>query len=69
MVRAGRHDWPKNEHGIHVDKEGNVWVGGNDKDDQILKFTPDGKFLLQIGKAETRAAPTARRGSAARRIW
>ena len=47
------HDWPKNEHGIHVDKAGNVWVGGNDKDDQILKFTSDGKFLLQIGKAET----------------
>jgi hypothetical protein len=45
--------WPKNEHGIHVDREGNVWIGGNDKDDQILKFTPDGKFLLQIGKADT----------------
>ena len=47
------YEWPKNEHGLHVDKEGNVWVGGNDKDDQILKFTPDGKFLLQIGKADT----------------
>jgi DNA-binding beta-propeller fold protein YncE len=46
------YEWPKNEHGLHVDKEGNVWVGGNDKDDQILKFTPDGKFLLQIGKAD-----------------
>src|SRR5436189_248344 len=45
--------WPKNEHGIHIDKEDNVWLAGNDKDDQILKFTPDGKFLLQIGKADT----------------
>jgi DNA-binding beta-propeller fold protein YncE len=36
------YDWPKNEHGIHIDK-----------DDQILKFTPDGKFLLQVGKADT----------------
>ncbi len=45
-------EWPKNEHGIHVDKEGNVWVAGNGKDDhQILKFTPDGKFLQQVGKA------------------
>jgi len=29
-----------------------VWVTGNGDDDgQILKFTPEGKFLLQIGKA------------------
>jgi hypothetical protein len=46
------YDWPKNEHGIHIDKDGNVWLAGNDKDDhQILKFSPDGKFLMQIGKA------------------
>jgi DNA-binding beta-propeller fold protein YncE len=46
------YDWPKQEHGIHIDKDGNVWLAGNDKDDhQILKFTPDGKFLQQIGKA------------------
>jgi DNA-binding beta-propeller fold protein YncE len=46
------YDWPKSEHGLHIDKDGNVWLAGNDKDDhQILKFTPDGKFLQQIGKA------------------
>jgi DNA-binding beta-propeller fold protein YncE len=46
------YDWPKTEHGIHIDKDANVWVAGNDKDDhQVLKFTPDGKFLQQIGKA------------------
>ncbi|MEA3154810.1 MAG: hypothetical protein QOK44_2399 [Betaproteobacteria bacterium] len=45
------YDWPKNEHGIYVDSEGNVWVAGNDNTDhQILKFTRDGKFLMQIGK-------------------
>ena len=45
------YDWPKSEHGIHVDATGNVWIAGNGKEDhQILKFTPDGKFLLQIGK-------------------
>jgi DNA-binding beta-propeller fold protein YncE len=44
------HPWVKNEHGIHVDRDGNVWLGGNSDGDQILKFTPDGKFLQQIGK-------------------
>ena len=44
------YDWPKNEHGIYIDPIGNVWVGGNDvTDHMILKFTPQGKFLLQIG--------------------
>jgi DNA-binding beta-propeller fold protein YncE len=47
------YDWPKNEHGIHIDGDGNVWLAGNAKDDQLLKFTPEGKFLLQIGKADT----------------
>jgi hypothetical protein len=46
------YEWPKVEHGIYVDPEGNVWVGGNsNEDNQILKFTPDGKFLMQIGRA------------------
>jgi sugar lactone lactonase YvrE len=42
--------WIKNEHGIHIDRDGNVWLGGNNEGDQILKFTPDGKFLQQIGQ-------------------
>jgi DNA-binding beta-propeller fold protein YncE len=46
------YDWPKSEHGIHVDKDGNVWLAGNQEgDNQILKFSPEGKFLQQIGKA------------------
>lgn len=46
------YDWPLNEHGIYVDPVGNVWIGGNDnKDHQVIKFTRDGKFLMQIGKA------------------
>ena len=45
------YDWPKNEHGIHVDWQGNVWITGNDPaDHHLLKFTRNGKFLLQIGK-------------------
>src|SRR5262245_35131786 len=30
--------WVKNEHGIHVDRDGNVWLAGNNEGDQILKF-------------------------------
>jgi DNA-binding beta-propeller fold protein YncE len=44
-------DWPANEHGIYVDPQGNVWLAGNgEKDSHILKFTRDGRFVLQIGK-------------------
>jgi len=46
------YDWPKSEHGIFVDDEGNVWIAGNDQSDaQVLKFTGDRKFLQQIGHA------------------
>ncbi|MEO8250620.1 MAG: hypothetical protein ABI589_14760 [Burkholderiales bacterium] len=52
------YDWPANEHGIYVDPKNNVWIGGNAQTDQmLLKFTADGKFLLQIGK------PGASKGS------
>ena len=89
-VRGNGHDWPSSNHGITVDKDGNVWLGGNGAyqplpppgsaaqfappaaggpapaqmvaregggeigiyhDSFILKFTPDGKYLGQIGKA------------------
>jgi DNA-binding beta-propeller fold protein YncE len=43
-------DWPQQEHGIYVDRQDHVWLGGaGSKDSQILKFTRQGKFLLQIG--------------------
>jgi DNA-binding beta-propeller fold protein YncE len=45
-------DWPKVEHGIYIDGDGNVWLAGNAVgDNQILKFTQDGKFLMQVGRA------------------
>jgi hypothetical protein len=45
------YEWPISNHGITVDHNGNVWIGGNDeKDTHVLKFTKDGKFLLQIGR-------------------
>jgi len=45
------YDWPDSNHGITVDAKGNVWLAGNgDKDTQVLKFSGDGQFLLQLGK-------------------
>ena len=46
------YEWPVSEHGIFIDDNDFVWLAGNDKKDgQLLKFTMDGKFVLQIGKA------------------
>ncbi len=51
MAGAG-YDFPKREHGIYVDPQDNVWIAGNhEQDHQVLKFSADGKFLMQIGKA------------------
>src|SRR5882757_5716170 len=42
-------------HGIHVDREANVWVtdglGKDGKGHQVFKFSPDGKVLMTLGKA------------------
>jgi len=42
-------------HGIHVDRQGNIWlVDGAAKDakgDQVFKFSPEGKVLMTLGKA------------------
>jgi DNA-binding beta-propeller fold protein YncE len=45
------YEWPESNHGIFIDYKGNVWIGGNGaKDAHLLKFTKDGKFLMQVGK-------------------
>jgi DNA-binding beta-propeller fold protein YncE len=54
------YDWPEREHAIHVDAKGFVWISGNggwpkpsaagNTDDMVLKFTPEGKLVLQIGR-------------------
>src|SRR5437879_3874907 len=45
------YDWPASEHGISVDRKGNVWLGGNGATDrQILKFSHEGHLVLQVGK-------------------
>jgi DNA-binding beta-propeller fold protein YncE len=44
-------------HGIHVDRDGNVWVtdGSGSKDGkmghQVIKFSPEGKVLMRLGRA------------------
>jgi DNA-binding beta-propeller fold protein YncE len=47
---ADAYDWPQSEHGIFVDHQGYVWIGGQTNEDQILKFTKDGTFVMQIGQ-------------------
>lgn len=45
------YEWVGREHGIEVDERGFVWIGGNaENDNAILKFTFDGRFVMQIGK-------------------
>lgn len=42
-------------HGMHVDTDGNVWVtdaeGKDGKGNIVVKFSPEGKVLLTLGKA------------------
>ena len=42
-------EWPPSMHGITIDGKDNVWLAGNGGN-TVLKFSKDGKFLLQIGK-------------------
>ena len=55
------YEWPQREHGIFVDANDFVWIGGRGgwprqtepgrSDDMLLKFTTSGKFVMQIGKS------------------
>ena len=61
--------WP---HGIHVDRDGNVWVtdarapsaedlkkfpGEENKGSVVVKFSPEGKVLMTLGKPGVRGNP------------
>jgi DNA-binding beta-propeller fold protein YncE len=55
--------WPEQNSGLAIDGQGNVWIGGaGGADSRILKFSHDGKFIAEFGKAGP--APAAR-GTAA----
>ena len=50
---AGMFVWP---HGLHIDREGSVWVSDGRGDDagrgqQVFKFSPAGEVLLTLGVA------------------
>ncbi|MBN4053634.1 hypothetical protein JYT97_01980 [Haliea sp. AH-315-K21] len=50
--------WPSNEHGITVDREGNVWLAGNGDGNLVLKYNNDGtELLLVIGTVESSSGP------------
>jgi DNA-binding beta-propeller fold protein YncE len=66
---GGMFVWP---HGIHVDRDGNVWVtdaraasaeelkkfpGEDKKGSVVVKFSPEGKVLLTLGKPGVRGNP------------
>lgn len=66
---GGMFVWP---HGIHVDRDGNVWVtdarapsaedlkkfpGEENKGSAVVKFSPDGKVLMTLGKPGVRGNP------------
>src|SRR5712671_928573 len=58
------YEWPDGNHGIFIDYKGNVWIGGNGApDSHILKFTKDGKFLMQVGKKGARRKAGAAAGA------
>jgi DNA-binding beta-propeller fold protein YncE len=66
---GGMFVWP---HGIHVDRDGNVWVadaraaspeeltrfpGEGNKGSAVVKFNPEGKVLMTLGKPGVRGNP------------
>ena len=60
-----RYDWPDIEHGVFVDYQDHVWIGGINpiagaegsqrSDDMLLEFTMTGQFVRQIGGRDTSA--------------
>lgn len=55
---GGMFVWP---HGIHVDRAGDVWVtdarAEQNKGSVVVKFSPDGKVLMTLGKPGVRGKP------------
>lgn len=53
-------DWPTQNAGLAIDPAGNLWIGGiGGQDTRILKFSKEGTFAAQYGKAFSAPAATA----------
>src|SRR4030095_8172728 len=76
------YEWVEREHGIHIDHKGFVWLGGNYcagmnlpglkpvADDQLLKFTQDGKLMMQIGGSiQSKGNSDTKNGHRAADVW
>jgi hypothetical protein len=64
-------EWPDAEHGIYVDDNDGIWIGGSSRkgaavceagtctrnDDMLTKFTAQGKFVMQIGRRDQSTGP------------
>jgi hypothetical protein len=63
------YEWPESMHGVFVDHQNNVWLGGNGaKDAQILKFTVDASSSCSPAtRARTPAATTPKTSAASPR--
>jgi hypothetical protein len=49
-VEGAPYVWPASNHGVGIDLQDNIWIGGNGQgDSHVLVFTRDGRFIRQIG--------------------
>ena len=47
----GVDQWPRNIHGLFVDSDETIWIGGNgDGDHVVLNFTKDGEYIGMVGR-------------------
>jgi DNA-binding beta-propeller fold protein YncE len=65
------HPWPATEHGLFVDHNDYVWLGGSGRNDhQVFKFTRTGSFVMQIGRSgESKGNTDTRNVNRAGDVW
>ena len=49
-VEGAEYTWPASNHGIAIEANGNIWIGGNGGgDSHVLVFTRNGEYIRTIG--------------------